>query len=53
MSALGHWRTSGREIGMSGLCPKADMCSGETDVRYVPFADLGMINPRHCLPFQP
>ena len=36
MSALGHKRTYAVQNGMSALPPKADMCSAQADVRFVP-----------------
>jgi len=40
MSALGHKRTLGRLYTMSALPPKADIASGQSDVRFVPKADI-------------
>ena len=40
MSALGHKRTFAVQNGMSALPPKADMCSAQADVRFVPIADI-------------
>ena len=40
MSALGHKRTFAAQNGMSALPLKADMCSAQTDVRFVPIADM-------------
>ena len=42
MSALGHKRTFAVQNGMSGLPPKADMCSATKDVRFVPKADISL-----------
>ena len=39
MSALGHKQTFAVQTGMSALPPKADMCSAQADVRFVP-ADI-------------
>jgi hypothetical protein len=39
MSALGYWRTF-RLTLMSALPPKADICSAQTYVRFVPKADI-------------
>ena len=39
MSALGHKRTFAVQNGMSALPPKADMCSAQADVRFVPIFD--------------
>jgi hypothetical protein len=41
MSALGHKRTFAVQNGMSALPPKADMCGANTNVRFVPKADIG------------
>jgi len=43
MSAMGHQRTSVSESGMSALPPKADMFRVESDVCYVPKADLTLL----------
>ena len=40
MSALGQKQTFAMQNGMSALHPKADMCSAQADVRYVPIADI-------------
>ena len=40
MSALGHKRTFAVQNGMSALPPKADICSAQADVRFVPIADI-------------
>jgi hypothetical protein len=40
MFALGHKRTYAVQKSMSALPPKADMCSAQADVRYVPIADI-------------
>ena len=40
MSALGHKRTFCDAAGMSALPPKADICSAQADVRFVPIADI-------------
>ena len=40
MSALGHKRTCAAQKAMSALTPKADMCSAQADVRFVPIADI-------------
>ena len=37
---LGHKRTYVVQKGMSALPPKADMCSAQADVRFVPKADI-------------
>ena len=39
MSALGHKRTYAVQKGMSALPPKADICSAQAHVRFVPIAD--------------
>ena len=48
MSALGHKRTFAVQKVMSALPPKADMCSAQADVRFVPEADIafpmGVVN---------
>jgi hypothetical protein len=40
MSALGQKRTSGTEIVMSALPPKADIAEYDWDVRFVPKAEI-------------
>ena len=40
LSALGHKQTFAVQEGMSALPPKADMCSAQADVRFVPKADI-------------
>jgi hypothetical protein len=40
MSALGQKQTCAVQKGMSALPPKADMCSAQADVRFVPKADV-------------
>ena len=40
MSALGHKRTSESACVTSALLPKADMVQHESDVRFVPKADI-------------
>ena len=40
MSLLGQKRTFAVQKVMSALPPKADMCSAQADVRYVPIADM-------------
>ena len=40
MSALGHKRTFAVQKVVSALPPKADMCSANSDVRFVPIADI-------------
>ena len=40
MSALGQKRTFAMREMMSALTPKADMCSAQADVRFVPQADM-------------
>ena len=40
MSALGQKRTFAPQKVMSALPPKADMCSAQADVRFVPEADI-------------
>ena len=45
MSALGHKRTFAVQNVMSALHPKADICSAQADVRFVPIADIGVANP--------
>ena len=42
MSALGHKRTYAVQKGMSALPPKADMCSAQAHVCFVPKADIGL-----------
>jgi hypothetical protein len=41
MSALGQKRTFAVQNGMSASPPKADMCSAQAHVRFVPKADIG------------
>ena len=41
MSALGQKQTCAAQKVMSALPPKADMCSANGDVRFVPIADIG------------
>ena len=45
MSALGQKRTCAVQKPMSALPPKADMCSALAHVRFVPIADIGVVNP--------
>ena len=40
MSALGQKQTLRQVGGMSALPPEADMCVANTDVRFVPIADI-------------
>jgi hypothetical protein len=40
MSSLGQKRTSGSEISMSALPPKADIAQHGGNVRFVPKADI-------------
>jgi hypothetical protein len=40
MSALGQKQTFAMQNVMSALHPKADMCSAQADVRFVPKADI-------------
>ena len=40
MFAMGHKQTCAAHKAMSALAPKADMCSAQVDVRYVPIADM-------------
>ena len=40
MSALGHKRAFAVQNGMSALPPKADICSAQAHVRFVPKADI-------------
>jgi hypothetical protein len=40
MSALGHKRTFAVQNGMSALPPKADVCGATRNVRYGPKADM-------------
>ena len=42
MSALGQKQTCAVQNGMSALPPKADMCSANSDVRFVPIADISI-----------
>jgi hypothetical protein len=41
MSALGQKQTCAVQNGMSALPPKADICSAQAHVRFVPIADIG------------
>ena len=54
MSALGHKRTFAMQKCMSALPPKADMCSAQAHVRFVPKADIGqrfgLFNPALRIP---
>jgi hypothetical protein len=43
MSALGHKQTYAVQKGMSALPSKADMCGALTHVRFVPIADIGLV----------
>ena len=43
MSALGHKRTFAVQNGMSALPSKADMCSAQAHVRFVPKADIPVV----------
>jgi hypothetical protein len=43
MSALGHKQTFHIARAMSALPPKADIRGGERDVRFVPKADIGLV----------
>ena len=45
MSALGHKQTFAMQNPMSALHPKADMCGGTRDVRFVPIADMTLATP--------
>jgi hypothetical protein len=49
MSALGQKQTSGSEIAMSALPPKADIAGRRLDVRFLPIADIPLI-PCRCPP---
>jgi hypothetical protein len=40
MCAFGQKQTCRRELVMSALPPKADMCGANSDVRYGPIADM-------------
>ena len=40
MSALGQKQTWGSELVMSALPPKADITAAQTNVRFVPKADI-------------
>jgi hypothetical protein len=44
MSALGQKQTFRPRIAMSALPPEADMCVANTDVRFVPIADIRKTN---------
>ena len=56
MSALGHKRTFAPQNAMSALPPKADMCSAQGNVRFVPIADITValdmsaFDPKRTLP---
>ena len=43
MSALGQKQTRAVQNGMSALTPKADICSAKRHVRFVPEADIRVI----------
>ena len=45
MSALGQKRTCAVQKVMSALPPKADMCSAQAHVRFVPKADYDWDHP--------
>jgi hypothetical protein len=44
MSALGQKQTFGPFITMSALPPKADIRQRHRDVRFVPIADIGLMD---------
>ena len=44
MSALGQKQTFAMQNVMSALTPKADMCSAQADVRFVPKADMALLD---------
>jgi hypothetical protein len=44
MSALGHKQTFAAQKVMSALPPKADMCSAQAYVRFVPIADIALFD---------
>ena len=44
MSALGQKQTCAMQKGMSALPPKADMCGALGDVRFVPIADISLLD---------
>ena len=44
MSALGQKQTCAVQEGMSALPPKADMCGATRDVRFVPEADIPLVD---------
>ena len=47
MSAMGQKQTFAVQKGMSALHPKADMCSAQAIVRFVPIADMRLfVSPR-------
>jgi hypothetical protein len=46
MSALGHERTFAVQKVMSALPPKAEMCSAQVHVRFVPIADMKALQER-------
>jgi hypothetical protein len=52
MSALGHKRAFAVQNGMSALPPKADICSAQAHVRFVPKADIANLIDHliGCLP---
>jgi hypothetical protein len=47
MSALGQKQTCAAQKAMSALPPKADICSAQAHVRFVPIADItASLDPR-------
>ena len=48
MSALGHKRTSEPVPSMSALPPKADITAAQTNVRFVPIADMPELDCDIC-----
>jgi hypothetical protein len=44
MSALGQKQTFAVQNRKSALPPIADICSAQADVRFVPIADIGVVN---------
>ena len=49
MSALGQKQTFAMQNAMSALPPKADMCSAQAHVCFVPIADMPVEEPVHSI----
>jgi hypothetical protein len=49
MSALGQKQTCAAQKAMSALPPKADICSAQAHVRFVPTADIACKKKETCV----